>query len=175
MQNIKKCIFIGGMLVITACSSTVSPTPTATPPPPTQKANPTPTIPRPDPTETSLATATAQPRELTICLGSEPDSLWLYGSNMLVKNTVLEAIYDGPIDSLSYDFQPVILEKLPSLTNGDTRIEAITVEPGDWVVNNAGDPVQLQPGEIIRPFGCNTPSCAAEWDGESLQMAQLIS
>lgn len=89
----------------------------------THRANPTPTIHKPDPTETPLATITAQPRELTICLGSEPDSLWLYGSNMLVKNTVLEAIYDGPIDALDYDFQPVILEKLPSLTDGDARIE----------------------------------------------------
>jgi ABC-type oligopeptide transport system substrate-binding subunit len=41
------------------------------------------------------------------------------------------------------------------------------------VVNNAGDPVQLQPGEIIRAFGCNAPSCAAEWNGESIQMDQL--
>jgi hypothetical protein len=36
---------------------------------------------------------------LLLCLGAEPDNLFLYGGSMLVKNSVLEAIYDGPIDS----------------------------------------------------------------------------
>jgi hypothetical protein len=33
---------------------------------------------------------------------------------MLAANNVLEAIYDGPIDSTGFSYQPVILEKLPS-------------------------------------------------------------
>ena len=35
-------------------------------------------------------------------LGEEPDSLYLYGSNMAVSASVLEAVYDGPIDQRSF-------------------------------------------------------------------------
>lgn len=67
------------------------------------------------PTETSEPTPTEAPRRLGVCTGAEPDTLYLYGGAMYVGNTIQEAIYDGPIDSLGFDYQPVILEKLPSL------------------------------------------------------------
>jgi len=46
---------------------------------------------------------------------------------------ILEAIYDGPIDMAGYEYEPVILEKLPSLADGDALIEAATVQAGDRV------------------------------------------
>lgn len=166
-------LFFYFSIAVTACSSPPSPSTPETIPPTTQVRILTPTLHTPIPGNTPLPTPTARPRELTICLGAEPDSLWLYGSNMLVKNTVLESVYDGPIDALDYDFQPVILEKLPSLADGDARINQVTVESGSWVVNDAGAPVQLQPGEVIRPYGCFARHCAVAWEGEDMQMAQL--
>lgn len=124
-------------------------------------------------TVTTTPTSTPEPKRLTICLGAQPDTLWFYGSQMLVKSTVLEAIYDGPIDSLGFEYHPVILERLPSLAEGDAWIEPVFVGEGDRVVNDAREPVQLTAGEKVRPFGCNRPDCAIEWDGSDLQMAQL--
>ena len=108
-------LFFFFSIAVTACSSTPSPSTPETIPPTTQVRIPTPTLHTPIPGNTPRPTATARPRALTICLGAEPDSLWLYGSSMLVKNTVLESVYDGPIDPLDYDFQPVILENFPVL------------------------------------------------------------
>jgi peptide/nickel transport system substrate-binding protein len=115
-----------------------------------------------------------EPRTLTICQGAEPDTLFIYGGAMLAQSQILQAIYDGPIDTRGYDYQPVILEKLPSLADGDAVIEAVPVRQGDRVLNDAGVVVALQAGEIVRPFGCNRSDCAIAWDGSSmLVMAQL--
>lgn len=173
MLEYRKHVTILLTLLVTACSATGSPSSTATLHSPSHEPKPTLTVSEPVSTITQSPTSHPQPRKLTICLGAQPDSLWQYGSNMHVKNNVLEAIYDGPIDQLGYEFQPVILDKLPSLADGDAQIDQVPVAAGDWVVNDAGEPVELQPGEIIRPFGCNSPRCAIEWDGGNLEMAQL--
>lgn len=141
--------------------------------------NPCPTCPPiiPEPTstpaETPEPTLPPEPRTLTICLGAEPDTLFLYASNMLVTNTVWEAIYDGPIDSLSYGYQPVIINKLPSLADGDARIDSITVQSGDLVVDDTGEVKSLAEGDRIRPYGCSQSNCAVIFDGNPLEMGQL--
>ncbi len=61
----------------------------------------------------------AAPRTLVVCMGQEPDTLFIYGGNMLAASQVQQAIYDGPIDTNTFAFQPVILEKLPSIADGD--------------------------------------------------------
>jgi peptide/nickel transport system substrate-binding protein len=160
-------------LIFAACSAVETPTADLLSLTSTQTISPTSTATRLPLTDTPLPSATNNPKVLTICLGAEPDTLWLYGGQMLVKSTVLEAIYDGPIDPLGFNYQPVILEKLPSLEDNNAWIEAVSVEEGDWVVNDSGDPVSLKIGEKVRPFGCNHTSCAIEWDGGALQMAQL--
>ncbi|HLE13268.1 MAG TPA: peptide ABC transporter substrate-binding protein [Anaerolineales bacterium] len=113
------------------------------------------------------------PRILTICTGAEPATLFLYGGNSLAQNHILQAIYDGPIDSQGYDFQAVILEKLPDQADGDAAIEPVAVQAGDWVVNIDGERVRLAVGERVRPFGCDSPDCAVAWDGGPLEMPQL--
>jgi peptide/nickel transport system substrate-binding protein len=125
------------------------------------------------PVETATPAPTAIPRILTVCTGEEPQDLFLYAGRSLAKNHVLEAIYDGPIDSNGYDYQPVILEKLPSLEDGDAAVEAVAVEPGDWVMNDAGSVAPLARGQVVRPFGCTQAECAVAWDGGPLEMAQL--
>jgi len=51
------------------------------------------------PTETP--TPTEAPRELVICTGSEPDTLYLYGTSMHIASNVQEAVYDGPNSSFA--------------------------------------------------------------------------
>jgi peptide/nickel transport system substrate-binding protein len=110
---------------------------------------------------------------LTICQGAEPDTLDVNNANMLAANNILEAIYDGPIDSTGFSYQPVILEKLPNLADGDAAIQPVAVKENDFVVNDAGEVVLLRPGEVVRPYGCNLSDCAITWQGGALEMAQM--
>jgi peptide/nickel transport system substrate-binding protein len=124
------------------------------------------------PTLLPAVTATAQPQTLTICLGGEPDSLYIYKTTAYTANIIREAIYDGPIDIVDYGYQPVILEKLPSLADGDARIEAVAVQPGDWLVDSSGAIVPLAAGVRLRPSGCHQDDCAIIYQGGPLSMDQ---
>ena len=122
----------------------------------------------------------AAPRTLVACLGQEPDTLYIYGGNMAAALNVQNAIYDGPIDPNSFAYQPVILEKLPSLADGDAVITAVDVKEGDSVVNDLGEPATLTAktaeaaGTVVRPAGCRATDCAVEYDGTNVtQMDQL--
>ncbi len=113
-------------------------------------------------------------RSLTICMGAEPAGLDIY-SGSYAESVVLEAIYDGPIDNTGFSYQPVILEMLPSLADGDASIQPISVKENDYVFNDAGEVVLLRPGSVVRPFGCNLSSCAITWQGGLLEMAQMTA
>ncbi|HLE04424.1 MAG TPA: peptide ABC transporter substrate-binding protein [Anaerolineales bacterium] len=121
----------------------------------------------------------AGPRTLVICLGQEPDTLYIYGGSMLAASQVQNAIYEGPnatgIENNSFGYQPVILEKLPSLADGDAVINAVDVAAGDRVMNEtATEVVELAAGVKVRPAGCRSADCAVEYDGTSaLQMDQM--
>jgi peptide/nickel transport system substrate-binding protein len=131
--------------LMAACQSTALPSPTATLP------SPTATLPEP--------TATSEPRTFVYCTGNGPESLYLYADNSIELGQVLHAIYDGPIDERSFDYQPVILEKLPSLADGDAQLQPVTVSAGDQVVDASG---------------CQSEDCALDYDGTSdLEMDQL--
>ncbi len=139
----------------------VSPTPTLTPEPTL--------TPTPKPTEPLLDT-------LVICLGSEPDTLYPYGGSMLVSSQVWEAVYDGPIDNRSFSYQAVILEKLPSLADGDAVINVVTVHEGDFVVDAEGELITLTAGagQRIKPAGCNNADCAVDYTGGDAEMDQMV-
>ena len=100
------------------------------------------------------------PRTLVICLGQEPDTLYPYGGSMLAATQVKEAIYDGPVDANSFAYQPVILEKLPSIADGDTVINVVDVAAGDMVNDTDSTPVELAAGVMVRPSGCRSADCA---------------
>jgi peptide/nickel transport system substrate-binding protein len=109
-----------------------------------------------DPTGTSaLPTATPlPPKPMTICLGGEPTSLFLYGDDSLAATAVRHAIYENLYTSLNYDYQPQGLQKLPSLDEGDARIGLVEVNEGDLIVNSAGNVVFLVPGvQFVRGDG----------------------
>jgi peptide/nickel transport system substrate-binding protein len=113
------------------------------------------------------------PRTLVICQGQEPDTLYLWGGSMLAASNVQHAIYDGPLDNQAFDYQPIILEKLPSIADGDAVINALDVAAGDTVIDNDGNIVELAEGMMVRPAGCRSGDCAVEYDGSALQMDQM--
>ncbi len=113
------------------------------------------------------------PKTLVICQGQEPDTLYRYGGDMLAASQILEGVYDGPIDNRTYGYQAVILEKLPSIDDGDAIVAPVTVQAGDMVVDDAGDVMELAAGMKVRPAGCRSTECAVEFDGTPLEMDQM--
>lgn len=113
------------------------------------------------------------PDTLVVCMGQEPETLYTYAGNMLAASTVMESIIDGPIDTGSFSYQAIILEKMPSLADGDAVINAVTVSEGDSVVV-AGSPAILEAGMTIREAGCNADSCATEYTGGDVDVDQMV-
>ncbi len=156
-------VIIGLLAMLAVILAACRPKETATPlPTPTLTAPHTPPTPVP-------------PRTLTVCLGQEPASLYPLGNLSSAARSILTAIYDGPIDSNSYGYQPVILKKLPSLADGDAMISAVSVYVGDEVVDANDLPVTLAPGVRVRPSGCRGDECAIVYDGKGeIQMDQMV-
>lgn len=149
------------LIILLAGCTAVTLTPTA-PTGPTATVQPTATA-IPSPTPTPL------PRDLTICLGVEPTSLYLYSDPRGAAEFIRQAIYDGPIDTVNYTYQPVILEKLPSLADGDAVIVPVEVSPGDRVLDTYGNITPLAASVRIRPAGCRSDDCALVYtDGPQL-------
>jgi peptide/nickel transport system substrate-binding protein len=101
--------------------------------------------------------------------------MYTFSDQLIAKDIILEAIYDGPIDNRGFSYQPVILEKLPDLADGDAILAAVEISAGDTVVDAAGSVVILEAGMQVRPSGCQSADCAIEYDGSSpLTMDQLV-
>ncbi len=153
-------VFIIGMLLLTACGAKNA-TPTAT------QGSPVPVTPTFTPTP-------EPPKVLSVCLGTEPTTLYPYGSSARTTWSVLEAVYDGPFDVLQNGVQPVILEKMPSLSDGDAVLQKVDVSEGVQIVDASGEVVVLKKGIKVFPPDCSDATCAVEWDGTSpLQMNQM--
>ena len=132
---------------------------------PTLAATPVPPTPTPLP-----------PKEITVCLGSEPESLYRYSANSAAAQSVMQALYDGPFDVANGEPTAVILEKVPNLADGSAFFTPTAVQAGDTVVNTAGYLVPLQAGVQVFPSGCTTADCAITWDGTApIQMDQLTA
>lgn len=142
------------------CRPVDRPTPT---PAVTSTVTPTPTL-IPSPTPTPL------PRELTICMAEEPNTLFLYGGPSRAARNVLEALYDGPIDTPTYRFRPGILEKLPSLADGDAVLRPVRVAEGSRVVDASGRVLALRPGVTVR----DATGKPLEYTGGTITMTQMV-
>ncbi|HEY9089509.1 MAG TPA: peptide ABC transporter substrate-binding protein [Anaerolineaceae bacterium] len=156
----RKMILAGFLLValsllVAACQNVpATPTPQPTPAEPTAvPPTPVPTVP--------------PERTLVVCLGQEPTTLYMYGSSSRSTWSVLEAVYDGPFDTREYAAQPVILEKLPALADGDVQITPVVARAGDEVVDANGNLATLGQGTLVFPAGCSALSCAVTYDGAS--------
>ena len=159
-------MFIGfviiSILVLTACNqpnvinTATKPANTTSP---TQKLSTQTTRP---PTSTPTQKVT---RVLSICIGQEPNSLFLYGDTTRAAQNIRQAIYDGPFDIQQSNVAPVILENIPSRENGGVLLVPTPVTPGELIINNDGQPVNLGEGVRYRPSGCLKPECARTYTG----------
>ena len=166
-------VFLIFALFLSACQLPINLTPTSV----TETA----TVPTSEVTATPLSNkieATPTPavlRNLTVCLGQEPNSLYPYDNLNSAARSVLSAIYDGPIDVFSNGYQPVILETIPTEKNGDMQVVAVDVKRGDPIVDAKGNLVKLSVGIAVFPSGCNADTCAVTYDGSTpLKMDQMV-
>ena len=125
---------------------------------------------------TASPTSTPEPpRVLTIC-SQEPASLFLYADTSSAARSILQAIYDGPFDMVDYTLFPVILEKTPSIEDGDVILLPVEVQPGELLMDASGKWVSLGEGVRYRPSGCLGSDCALEYQGTDLvQMDSLVA
>jgi peptide/nickel transport system substrate-binding protein len=131
----------------------------------TRQPPPSPTVRVIEPTEMP-----PPPKTLVVCLGAEPSSLFIYGNSQPETDTILQAIYDGPLDVLEYAYEPVILTKLPRIEDGDARIEQVVVEEGETYLNPETQlPDMLEPQKPYLPSGCHGADCMQTYtEGEVL-------
>lgn len=106
-----------------------------------------------------------EPRKLTICLGYKPASLYLYKASTQVEWDILQAIYDGPFDTVNGETIPTILESIPSVENGGIVINTVSVQERELILDASGNPVPLTAGVTYLPSGCSSADCALQWDG----------
>ena len=112
---------------------------------------------------------------LTICLGAEPNTLYPFGDLNDAARSVLAAIYDGPLDTVGYEYQPVIFTKIPSFENGDAQIVRTAVQPAGQVVDANGNLTALEEGVRVRPAECRSEDCVITYDGTAdLEMDQMV-
>lgn len=115
------------------------------------------------------------PRVLSICMGQEPASLFVYGDTTAAAQGILQAIYDGPFDRFNGEIIPIILQRIPSLDNGGAEFSQVEVTAGELIVDNQGSLVTLGEGVEYRPSGCTNPDCALVYSGtEAVLMDELI-
>lgn len=123
----------------------------------------------PEPTPT-LTPTPLPPKDLVVCLGSEPVDLYLYGDTSPAAVAVRHALYEPPVTSLGYDYQALALEKLPSLADGDARLETVAVAEGQMVITAAGELEPLGQGTKVVDAAGETVT----YDGQSIEMPQLV-
>src|SRR5688572_15605523 len=129
----------------------------------------------PEANASDITPTPAPPRALTICLGQEPNSLYPFANLNTAARSVLSAVYDGPIDVFSNGYQPVILENIPSLENGDMQVTPVSVKRGDQVIDVNGSRVTFDVGVTVLPSGCTDDSCSVRYDGSSaVELDQMV-
>jgi peptide/nickel transport system substrate-binding protein len=165
---------IGITSLLAACNSQPIP-PTANPAPITTAVTPLPEAENGTLQAAATPTQTKTTRQLRICTGPEPVSLFPYANLSAAARSIHQAIYDGPIDDTGFSFSPVILQQLPTLENGDAFFEPVQVDAGDIIVDNNGLIVNLREGTVYRPSGCSSPDCAVSYNGTgSTQIDSLV-
>lgn len=130
-----------------------------------------------DPEPASAQYPTAQPepqKELTLCLGYEPNTLYPYDSPNPAAKSILSAIYEAPITHRSYGYQAGVLQKVPSIKDGDVTFASVPVEEGDWIVDAEGSIKELVQGVRVYPAGCHERDCILTYKTDmELSMEQM--
>jgi peptide/nickel transport system substrate-binding protein len=111
----------------------------------------------------------------------EPDSLYIYNEKYLYggtgreANSILQAIYDGPVDLLETGIYPVILKDLPSFSGGTARYEPVEVGEFEVFLNpDSLQPENLRLGKPFLPSGCYSPDCVRDYEGGLVIMDRMV-
>ncbi len=128
------------------------------------------------PTETAVPTPTPEPPSvLTVCMGDEPSSLFMYADTSASARGILQSVYDGPFDNHNGRVDPVILQQIPSLENGGADLHQVSVQNGTVIMDAFGNWVSLQEGVSYRPSGCLSEDCAQMYEGDQpVLMDELV-
>ncbi len=131
----------------------------------------------PEQRDAPVPTVLPQPipeRVLSICLGDEPGSLFLYGDQSLSARIIRQAIYDWTVDENQSLIHSAAISEIPSLANGMVALAEIEVSDGERIVDAYGNLTILSRGTVYRPAGCADPSCWETFDQSgSVIMDQL--
>lgn len=111
---------------------------------------------------------------LDVCMNQEPDSLYYYGSNLMIQRQILSTIYDGPMDSINYAYQPVIFTSVPTLESGGVITQTVTIGQGYIIADSSGEVMPLDPGVSYFPAGCYDTSCALSYVSGEVVMEQMV-
>jgi peptide/nickel transport system substrate-binding protein len=113
------------------------------------------------------------PTELTVCVGTEPDSLYPYALSSQTARNISQTVFSSPFGEMDGQITPVILKAMPDFNTGTATLMPVSVREGDQVVNIYGVLITLQIGAEIFPSGCTSSACAVTWDGSiEIQMDQ---
>ena len=106
-------------------------------------------------------------RALSICLGDEPNSLFLYGDQSTSATIIRQAIYDSPVDQVDFQYSSALLEDIPSQENGLVVKVPVEVYPGDKIVDSKGNLTILASGVEYRPVECSSLDCLSTFEHQT--------
>lgn len=119
-----------------------------------------------DPQLTPLPSPVSQ-KVLSICLGEEPTSLFLYGDQSTSARTIRQAIYDWTVADPAVGLISALLVDAPSLENGLVTVSPVQVFAGETIIDHLGNLTILANGTRYRPSGCHQPSCVETFENQS--------
>ncbi|MCA9927898.1 MAG: peptide ABC transporter substrate-binding protein [Anaerolineales bacterium] len=111
-----------------------------------------------------------QSKDLIVCMAQEPDTLYPAGGSMLAASAVQSAIWTSQYQSLSYDYQPDGITKIPSVADGDAVVNSVEVTGGETVLDVDGNPALLEEG--VEVF--NSDGESVVFDGTPVMMDQMV-
>lgn len=113
------------------------------------------------------------PRELTVCMQREPQSLFRYKGEMSPSEQALQhAIYANDYTTLTYRYAAAGLEKLPTFEDRDLFWREVTLTGGEMVTDAQSQlPVTLALGTKVETVSGEIVS----FDGNPIQMRQMVA
>jgi peptide/nickel transport system substrate-binding protein len=110
-----------------------------------------------------------------VCTAYEPDSLYWYGASGASAEAVLAALYDGPVDLVGFAYESPVLTKVPSIADGDVKVQAVPVVMGEAYL----DPLtmtarNLAYGDSYLPSGCTSLDCVRLFQGGEISMDRMV-
>lgn len=121
-------------------------------------------------TPTSAPPVEKRGNNLVVCMAQEPQTLFWYGRDTVYEDAVLHAIYENDLTTISYGYQAVGLERIPSFLNGDAATRVVPVDTGDKVIDANGDVIILELGDRI----IDSDGQLRTYEGSTLLMNQMV-